>query len=252
MAKVLRFNEYKDWDSIAFEFVQQIQNPIISESDEQSNNNDINSLIKDILDRFGFEMSLALTFGSGVKLMYPIVAKLIDNMNLEIVPSKEDIILLCITSISIMYLHNKKNPLISADDIKNKLNPEIQMKFGNPRSLVNKIIKCFHYIHLFIKRFPKLFGVTLNNLTDMFGYTAILQPTMNAISLFAGTYNLTPDNLIGNLISLAAGVSTISVRKLYSYIKDKVNKSTEVEDVLSDVTDLQEIDMGKNKLIKEQ
>jgi hypothetical protein len=97
-----------------------------------------------ILNRFGFEMSLVFTFGTGVKLMYPIVSKLFDNMNLEIVPTKEDIILLCITSISIMYLHNRKNPLISPDDIKNKLNPEIQMKFGNPRSLVNKIIKCFN------------------------------------------------------------------------------------------------------------
>lgn len=252
MAKVLKFNEYKDWNSIAFEFVQQIQSPIISESDNKSNNNDINSLIADILNRLGFKMSLVFTFGTGVKLMYPIVSKLIDNMNLEITPTKEDVVLLCITSISIMYLHNKKNSLISADDIKNKLNPEIQMKFGNPRILVNKIIKCFNYICLFLKKFPKLVGVTVNNITDMFGYTAILQPTMNAISLFVGTYQLTPDNLIGNLISLAAGVSTISVKKLYSYVKDKSNKSTGEEDVLSDVSDLQEIDMGNSKLIKEQ
>jgi hypothetical protein len=251
MAKVLKFNEYKDWNSVALEFVQQIQSPIVSESESKSNN-DINSLIKNILNRFGFEMSLVFTFGTGVKLMYPIVSKLIDNMNLEIVPTKEDIILLCITSISIMYLHNKKSPLISADDIKNKLNPEIQMKFGNPRSLVNKIIKCFNYIFLFLKKFPKLVGVTVNNITDMFGYTAILQPTMNAISLFAGTYQLTPDNLIGNLTSLAAGITTISVKKLYSYVKNKTNKSTGEEDVLSDVSDLQEIDMGNSKLIKEQ
>jgi len=252
MTKILKFNEYKDWEMIALDFVKQIQNQIISESDEKTDNSDINSLIGDILNRFGFEMSLALIFDSGVKLMYPIVSKLIDNMKLEITPTKEDVVLLCITSISIMYLHNKKNPLISADDIKNKLNPDIQLKFGNPRILVNKIIGCFDYIHLFLKKFPKLVGVVLNNITDMFGYTAILQPTMNAISIFVGTYQLTPDNLVGNLISLAAGISTISVKKLYNFVKNKVNKSSDDEDVLSDVSDLQEIDMGSDKLIQEQ
>ena len=46
-----------------------------------------------------------------------------------------------------MYLQNKKNPPITSDEIKHKLNPEIQMKFGNPRSIVNKLLECFKQIY---------------------------------------------------------------------------------------------------------
>jgi hypothetical protein len=253
MTKIFKYSEYNDWELKAQEFLHNVQNQVISESEQTDN--DINSTIKDIFGRLGFNLELTLTFGTGVKLMYPIVDNLIKNMKLEIQPSFEDVVLLCITVMSIMFLDNKKNPPISSDDIKNKLNPEIQMKFGNPRSIVNKFVNCFKQIYSFINRFPKLFGVAMNNILDMFAYTTILLPVMNAISLFCLKYELTPDNLLGNLISLGIGVMTISTKRLYNFVKDKLKKdksSIDDEDILSDVGDLQELDLGKNKLIQEQ
>ena len=252
MNKILKFSDYQFSQKIAQEFLEKINTSRILESD--NNSLDFESLIKDILDKFGFNLSLVFTFGTGVKLMFPVVHKLIENMNLEIKPTHEDVVLLCITCISIMYLENKKNAPISADDIKNKLNAEIQMKFGNPRIIVNKILKCFNSIFLFIKKFPKLFGVAVSNIVDMFGYTTILLPCMNAISSLVGTYQLTPENLAGNLLSLASGIMTMAGSHILKYITNKKNsKSNDSEEVLSDVDDLVHgNDLSKNQLIREQ
>ena len=159
---------------------------------------------------------------------------------------------------SIIYLRYKKEPPISADDIKNKLNPEIQMKFGNPRKLVEKLVLSFKHIYEFIKKFPKLFGVALNNIFDMFTYTSILIPVMNAIASFCGKYDLTPDSLVGNLASLGVGIATITSKRLVDFVSNKLGKDkgiSPIEDdpsIMSDVGDLEEIDFGKSKLIQEQ
>ena len=256
MAKILKFNEYKDWDSIAQEFLYSIENPIISESER--NEDSFQKACEDIFHKLGFNVELTLTFGTGVKLFYPIVSKFVENLQLEIKPTFEDVVLLCITVISIIYLRYKKEPPISADDIKNKLNPEVQMKFGNPRKLVEKIVSSFKHIYEFIKKFPKLFGVALNNIFDMFTYTSILIPVMNAIALFCSKYQITPDNLVGNLASLGVGVATISSKRLIDFMKNKLGKNNgelspeEDPSVLTDVGDLEEIDFGKSKLIQEQ
>lgn len=250
MNKILKFEEYQNWEEIAKDFLLNLENQNVSESEDH--NGSLNTIIKDIFSRLGFNLELTLTFGTGVKLMYPIVDNLINNMNLQIKPSTEDIVLLCITVISIMFLHNKKNPPISSDDIKNKLNPEIQMKFGNPRSIVNKLLECFKQIFIFINKFPKLFGVAMGNILDMFSYTSILLPVMNAISLFCQKYELTPDNLLGNLLSLGVGIMTISTKHFFDFVKNKVKPGETSDDSIPNVGDLQEIDMGKDKLIQEQ
>jgi hypothetical protein len=96
-----------------------------------------------------------------------------------------------------------------------------------------------------------LFGVALNNIFDMFTYTTILIPVMNAIGLFCSKYSVTPDNLVGNLASLGVGISTIASKRLIDFIKNKLGKDKSVDEEPS-IGDLEEIDMGRSKLIKEQ
>jgi hypothetical protein len=254
MARILKFEEYRDWEVIGQEFLYIIQNPNISESEDMEDT--YQKVCKDILEKFGFNIELALTFGTGVKLMFPIVQNLISNLELEIKPSFEDIVLLCITTLSIMFLRYKREPVISANDIKNKLNPELQLKFGNPRNLVTNLVACFNHIYDFISKFPKLFGVALSNIFDMFSYTSILLPVMNAIGSFCDKYDFTPENLAGNLASLGVGISSIVGKRLYDYVKNKIkgNGGEPIEEpsVLSDVGNLDEIDLGGTKLINEQ
>ena len=252
MGKILKFGEYADWEQIATNFIEQIQNPQISESDESGVTDDnIKRACEDVLGKFGFNIELALTFGTGVKLFYPIVSKFVENLQLEIKPTFEDVVLLCITIISIIHLRHKRDAPISEYDIKNKLNPEIQLKFGNPRNLVENLVSAFKHIYEFIKKFPKLFGVALTNIFDMFTYTTILIPVMNAIGLFCSKYSVTPDNLVGNLASLGVGISTIASKRLIDFVKNKLGKDKSTDEEPS-VGDLEEIDMGRSKLIKEQ
>lgn len=258
MNKVMKFEDYQNWEAIATNFIYQIKNSRISESEESNISDDtFNKACEDIFKNFGFNLELTLTFGAGVKLFFPIVSKFVETLQLEIKPTFEDVVLLCVTIISIIYLRYKKEPPISAEDIKNKLNPEVQLKFGNPRKLVSNLVTSFKQIFQFIKKFPKLFGVSLNNIFDMFSYTTILIPVMNTISWFCSKYNVTPDNLAGNLASLGVGISTIASKRLIQLLinkfgKDKELSSQEDPSVLADVTDLEQIDMGRSKLIKEQ
>jgi len=263
MSKILKFNEYRDWESIATDFIYQVQNSQISESEgSEVTDDNIKKACEDVLGKFGFNIELSLTFGTGVKLFYPIVSRFVENLQIEIKPTFEDIVLLCITIISIIYLRYKRDAPISDYDIKNKLNPEIQLKFGNPRNLVENLVSSFKHIYEFIKKFPKLFGVALNNIFDMFTYTTILIPVMDAIGLFCSKYSVTPDNLVGNLASLGVGISTIGMKKLWhnrqktskkfiDFIKNKLGKDKSVDEEPS-IGDLEEIDMGRTKLIKEQ
>jgi hypothetical protein len=251
MTRILKYEELNNWEQIAQDFISQIQNPIISESED--NEESLTDHIKDIFNRLGFNLELIVTFGTGVKFMFPIVSNLIDNMQLEIQPSREDIVLLCITTFAIMNLQHRKESSITREEIKNKLNPEVQMKFGNPRSIVNKLLKCFKGIYDFIKKFPRLFGVAVESILDMFSYTSMLIPAMNAIGYFCDKYDLTPDNLIGNLYSLGVGIMTITSQKLYQFVKNKIqSKSNDGESEPSVITDPEELNLGTQKLIQEQ
>jgi hypothetical protein len=92
----------------------------------------------------------------------------------------------------------------------------------------------------------------------MFTYTSILIPVMNAISIFCDKYDLTPENLVGNLASLGVGISTIGAKRLIQFISNKIGKDngepivTEDPNMMSNVDDLEEMDLGRSKLIKEQ
>jgi hypothetical protein len=245
MTKILKFTDYSNWEVIAKNFLNEVNS--LNEAEETDNDSMFEIIIGGILKKFGFNLSLVFTFGAGVKLMYPLVSQLISNMQLEIEPTTEDIVLLCITILSIMYLEHTKNPPISADDIKTKLNGEIQIKFGNPRILVNKLKKCFTSIFLFLQKFPKLIGFALTNIIDMFAYTSILLPVMNSISSFVGTYEITPDNLSGNLMSLATGIITLTGRQIMDFVKGKRTKNP-----ISGIEDLTKTDIEDTELIKEQ
>jgi len=249
MNNILKFSDYQNWQVIAKNFISEIENPTIQESEKDDH---LSEIMNSILSKFGFNLSLVVTFGTGVKLMYPIVYRLIENMQLEMKPTQEDIVLLCITTLAIMYLEENKGAPISSEDIKNKLNAEIQMKFGNPRILIQKLLRCFQSIFLLIKRFPKLFGVALNSIIDMFAYTAILQPTMNAISSLVGTYNITPETLAGNLLALATGVATLTGKAILTHIVNRKNKVMTDDSIMADVEELGHVDSDGNKLIKEQ
>ena len=56
MTKILKYKEFDDWEMIAKDFIYKVDNPIISESEE--NDGSLNDHIKDIFNRLGFNLEL--------------------------------------------------------------------------------------------------------------------------------------------------------------------------------------------------
>jgi hypothetical protein len=138
---------------------------------------------------------------------------------------------------------------------------ELKLK-GIGNGIVKKLVKCFNSIGGLFKILFKNTPYLVSGFMDMFAYTSILMPTMNAVSALVGNYNLNMDTLPGNLISVGIGVTTFLAKNgltfLINKLKDRfnirVNPDLEIPTVVRsyDIADGGVDNMGKNKLIKEQ
>jgi hypothetical protein len=97
--KVLKFNNYSKNLDMAEYFIYCLKNPNISE-----NNESYKSILNKLCNDLKFNFGLITTFGTGIGLMYPIVETLIRKSKLSVELTPENIVLLTITSLSIIYL----------------------------------------------------------------------------------------------------------------------------------------------------
>jgi len=297
MAKVLKFNDHSNSVKMAEELIEMIANPKINESSIDDSH--IQKILKGLAFDLKFNYSLVFTFGAGIRAMYPVVENLIKNGNLKVDLNPENIILLTIAALSITYLEEKNNK--AGDDVvecpdcdglgyhggeddvdeedcqscdgtgilKSKVTKadartileELKLRgFGN--GIVKKLVKCFKSIGNLIKIIFKNTPYIISGFLDMFAYTSILIPTMNAISWMVGKYEFNLETLPMNFLSIGVGVGTFLAKNGFNYLinklKDKLNikvnpdldKPTVVRPY--DIKDGDSVDMGKNSLIKEQ
>jgi len=256
MSKILKFSEHQNWYKIAENLINGIINPPLLESSE--NQEEIFSILKNFQKDLKFNIKLILTFGMGITSMYPIVFGLIKNQNLKVDLSYENIVLLTLTSIVILAMKTNKDIEISKEDVKTLLT-ELKLR-GIGNGIVKKIIKCLNslgnVVVLLFKNTPKV----IRNLLDMFAYTSLLIPTMNALSAIINDYNWTIDTTIGNLYSLGIGISTFLSKNGLDYLVNKLKKKIKINpelNKLSDITngevgDVENFDAGSAKLIREQ
>ena len=244
--KILTYKQYE----MAEDLSVLISNPIINESGDIKSQ--IDSILKKLSKDLKFNYSLVLTFGVGVRLMYPIVEGLIKNGSLNVEMNMENIILLSIASLTITYLEESKNKSGDSNipcDCKDKVScnkcdgtgmikslankndartilEELKLR-GIGNGIVKKMVDCFKF---FGNIFTDLFKNTkyvIGGLIDMLTYTSILIPIMNGISIVVGKYNLTLDSVIGNTYALTLGVSMFLSKHgfewLYNKIKGKIS-----------------------------
>jgi hypothetical protein len=224
MTKILRFGDYKYQSEITETFLDLIINPPLLESTE--NEDSIKSILRGLRKDLKFNIKLIFTFGTGIASMYPIVLNLIKNQSLKIDTKPENVVLLTLTSIVILALEIQKDNDISKDEVKFLLN-ELKLR-GIGNGIVKKMVNSFKSIGNLLRILFKNTSRTVRHLIDMFGYTSILIPTMNALSSIISDYNWTMGTIIGNLSSLGVGVLTFLAKNGWDYLVKRLKSKTEI------------------------
>lgn len=248
MSKILRYKEFALTEKQAKEFVEQLLNPVINEnSDNQPSL--VNKILTNLGKDLGFNLRLIVTFGTGIAAMLPVVYNLVQNSRLTLEPTTENLVLLTLTSLAIVYLEETDNKSgdvsiecpcskketckrcegtgfvkseVSKEDAQNLL-AELKLR-GIGNGAVRKFVKNFKAIGKFIKKIVKSSQYVINGLLEMLGYTAIMVPVMNTIAAFVGNYDMNIDTLPGNLLSLALGVAAVLSKQGVNFLFDRLRK----------------------------
>jgi len=256
MTKILKFDKYNSQTELTHRFIESILNPPIMESTENEDN--IRSILKGLQKDLNFNIKLIFTFGTGIASMYPIVLNLIENQNLKIDTTPENVVLLTLTSVVILAMEIDKDSDISKDEVKFLLN-ELKLR-GIGNGIVKKMVNSFKSIGNLLTILFKNTSRTVRHLIDMFGYTSILIPTMNALTSIISDYNWTMDTIIGNLSSLGVGVLTFLAKNGWDYLVKKLKSKTKLNPEIDKmkIKGEEELDYGQDfyptdgNLIKEQ
>lgn len=260
--EIIKFKEYSLQDSMVTDFLNSFDK-MITESDETSYKKVQNKVISDLK----LNTQFILTFGVGIGTFYPIVDKLMRNMNIDSIELTSDkIVLLTLAAITIIYIEEKKfksaeEEEILTKDSKSMLEELKMMGIGN--GIVKKLIKALQSIKGIFSIIGKHLGAVVGGFIDMFAYTGMLIPIMNGISYIVGKYDLNIDTLIQNFIGLSVGVGTIiakhGVIEILKKIKDKlpVNKKKVIDEIetplIQKFGDIKDVSPEQNvDLIKEQ
>ena len=224
MAQIFRYKEHTQWYELAEEFLETIMNPQLNESSESEEG--ILTILKNLQRDLKFNTKLIFTFGTGIASMYPIVLNLISNQNFKIELTQENVALLTLTSVVILALEIEKDSDISKEDVKSLLT-ELKLR-GIGNGIVKKMVSAFKSIGNLLSILFRNTSRTVRSLIDMFAYTSILIPTMNAINSIVADYNWTMDTIIGNLSSLGVGLLTFLAKNGWDYLSKKLKRRTEI------------------------
>ena len=231
--KVKRYKEYGIEVEMANHFINSFDGILVESEDSP-----FKEVAKKVASDLKLNVSLISTFGAGIGALYPVVDKLMKNMNIDSFNlSSESIVLLTLASFTILYLEEKKSKDIEEEELLTKdaksMLEELKLRgFGN--GIVKKLIKSIKSIKNIFNLIGKHIGAVISGTVDMFAYTSLLIPVMNGILALIGKYDLNMDTLIQNLVGVAAGVVTIIAKHgVLEIIKRLKNKfSIDKEEVL--------------------
>ena len=295
----MRFGEFRDPEIMAEEFFEVMLNPSINESIDEPKVKDI---LKGLAADLKFNTRLVFTFGTGITAMYGVIDNLIRNGNLKMDMTPENIILLSLTAISITYLEESNNKvgddrtvctdcegmgfknhdeddededdeecptckgtgylnsLVTKKDAQTMLE-ELKMR-GIGNGIVKKYVEVTKAIGKFFQIVFRGTPYVIKSFVDMFAYSALLLPAMNAVAAAVGKYDLTVDTAVANLISLGVGVGTFLGKQVFSYLVDRLKSSLHIKlpsatrnmqvmphDIVDGETDAKRL--KNNKLIKD-
>lgn len=167
---------------------------------------------KKVLSDLKLDTKLVFTFGAGIGALYPVVQKMMENLSISGVEmTQETSVLLTIACVTIVYLEEKKFKSSEEEDKLTKdsksMLEELRMR-GIGDGIVKKVIKSIESIKNVFSVIAKHVGAMVGGVIDMFGYTAILIPIMNAILWIIGKYEMSVDSVIQNFFSIGMGIAS--------------------------------------------
>ena len=198
------------------------------DDDEEEELDTYKKIEKKVVSDLKLDMSLVLTFGSGIGALYPIVNQMMQNMSISSIDvSKTSAVLLTIASITIIYLEEKKTKNTQQEEIlirdSKSLLEELRMK-GIGDGIVKKVIKAINGVKNIFSTIAKHLGAAVGGVIDMFAYTSILIPIMNGILFIIGKYDMCIDDVISNFFALSTGVATRIAKHGLVELLDRLRK----------------------------
>lgn len=262
--RISKYSEFNLQSSLTRDFIQGFDS-IIQEGDDL---NSYKKVEKKVIADLKLNSELVLTFGTGIGSLYPIVSKLMSNLKtdtIEVTP--HTVVLLTIASFTIIYLEEKKSksPVEEAQLTKDSKSMLEELKLrGIGNGIVKKVIKAIKSIKNIFNLVTKHIGAVVGGIMDMFAYTSILIPFMNAVLYVVGKYDMNIDSIIQNFLTLSMGIGTVIARhgiaEIINKLRGRIPIRKEVVDELEtpiiqkfgDMTHGDDTNKQGGDLIKEQ
>jgi len=234
--KILKYSSYSESIDMAEKFLDAIGEDIINESDTAADN--YKQVIDKIVKDLKLNGQLVLTFGAGMTALFPLMAKLVTNLKIEI--NIDTIALITLASVTIAYLEEHKESKLRGQlekDSKSMLE-ELKMR-GVGNGIIKKLVACIKSIGNIFKILFKHKRHVVNGIFDMLAYTSIAIPVLNAILYMVGKYDMNLETLPSNFLSLGIGVTTIVAKHGITYLVNLLQKKLKIsKNVLNDIDDV--------------
>lgn len=227
--KILKYSTFNKSIEMADLFLENIN----SEYTEPEKYDDV---LKKIIHDLKLNGQLALKFGTCLTAMYPLVSKLVENMSLNIELKTETVVLMTIACITIAYLEETKDMKEKAELEKDSRSMLEELKLrGVGNGIIKKLVACVKSVENIFKIIYKQRKTIINGIFDMFAYTSIAIPVINAILFMIDKYHMDANSLPSNFLSLGLGVTTIAAKHGMNFILNKLGKSVDKDVVMNDI-----------------
>ncbi len=203
------------------------EDPELESELEKEKDSTYKSIEKKVISDLKIDSKLVLTFGAGIGALYPVVSEMMENMSIGVDVSKQTVVLLTIAVVTIVFLEEKRFKTAEEEEILTKdsksMLEELRMQ-GIGDGIVKRVIKAISSIKNIFSTIGKHLGVAVGGIIDMFAYTSILIPVMNAIMYVIGVHEMSVDDVIANFFALSMGVATRIAKHGLVEILDRLRK----------------------------
>ena len=187
-------------------------------TEEQYNKVLMENTFKDVMSSLKLNSSIVFTFGAGVSAFMGPVERLLTKSNFNF--TKEEIVLLIITSFALLINDSNKSKLLEEITSKGLIKPfkGVYELVKNTTEIIKATIK-------------NLLGVTYN-LSEILGFVFLLNPIMKILESIINDRNITVDNVSMLLTGIVLSGIVFSIKSLLGKGKEYFSKNKSItEDV---------------------